>query len=146
MPQLPQMQMPFEMPQAQQAQPVNGVIKVSGRQSAEAYMLPPNSTSPALFDANGKTFYIKTTDGAGIGTVEAFDFFEQAPAEQPKPAEYVTKGEFDKLAEKVDSLIGARYVEVPQPVPTAAKPDGAGVGAGGNARGEQPERPSATPN
>lgn len=31
-------------------QPVDGIVKVNGRESAMQYQLPPNSTSPALFD------------------------------------------------------------------------------------------------
>ena len=54
-------------------QPVNGVIKVNGRDSAMQYQLPPNSTSPALFDNTGSCFYIVTTDGTGMKTVECFD-------------------------------------------------------------------------
>lgn len=46
-------------------QPVNGIIKVNGRDSAAQYQLPPNSMSPALFDRDGKTFYIVSTDGTG---------------------------------------------------------------------------------
>lgn len=51
-------------------QPVNGVVKVNGRDSAMQYQLPPNSMSPALFDNNGKVFYIVSTDGTGMKTVE----------------------------------------------------------------------------
>lgn len=81
-----------------------------------AYNLPPNSTSPALFDNNGKTFYIKTTDGAGVGTVEAFDYVEHVDM-QPVPVAYVSREEFDTLASKVDALVEGKHVEVPATVP-----------------------------
>ena len=52
-------------PQVAYQQPTNGIIKVNGRDSAMQYQLPPNSTSPALFDNGGRTFYIVSTDGTG---------------------------------------------------------------------------------
>lgn len=51
-------------------QPVNGIVKVNGRDSAMQYQLPPNSTSPALFDNSGSCFYIVTTDGIDCTTGE----------------------------------------------------------------------------
>lgn len=108
---------PVVMPSVQ---PTNGIIKVSGRESAAAYLMPPNSTSPALFDTNGKTFYIKTTDGAGVGTVEAFDFSEHVE-EAPQPTQApVTREEFDGLAAKVDAIFKEQAdVQVPTAVRTA---------------------------
>lgn len=56
-------------------QPVNGIIKVNGPQSAMQVQLPPNSTSQPMFDANfdGKngTFYVVSTDGTGINIIGA---------------------------------------------------------------------------
>lgn len=51
--------------------PVNGVIKVSGRESVDAYQLPPNSNMP-FFDENKDVVYIKSTDGVGVPTVTEF--------------------------------------------------------------------------
>lgn len=102
--------LPYQIPQATQPyqQSVNGVIKVNGRDSAIQYQLPPNSMSPALFDQNGKTFYIVSTDGAGAKTVEAFDFFPHVD-EQPiqiDGAQFVSKQEFDDFAAKVNAVLG----------------------------------------
>lgn len=84
-------------------QPVNGLIKVNGYESAMQYQLPPNSVSPVLLSANEDVFYIKRTDGSGVGTVEQYDF---APhKEQPKEqVQAVTREEFDSLAAKVEAL------------------------------------------
>ena len=62
-------------------QPINGITKVNGRDSAMQYQLPPNSMSPALFDKNGQVFYIVSTDGTGTKTVETFDFSPHVEAE-----------------------------------------------------------------
>lgn len=90
-------------------QPVNGVIKVNGRESAMQYQLPPNSMSPALFDQNGETFYIVSTDGAGAKTVEAFDFLPHVdePPLQIDGAQFVSRKEFDDFAAKVYAVMGA---------------------------------------
>lgn len=90
-------------------QPVNGVIKVNGRDSAMQYNLPPNSTSPALFDNSGTCFYIVSTDGTGMKTVECFDFtphVEQQPV-KIDGAEFVSRTEYDKFVAKVSAALEA---------------------------------------
>lgn len=99
----------------QAAQPINGLVSVTGIDGAKAYQLPPNSSMP-LFDANEDVLYLKTTDGAGFPTVRVFDFTER---EQKQPAhaqsEFVPRSEFEALVEKVNSMQGGAYGE--QPVP-----------------------------
>lgn len=120
------------MPTVQQyQQPVNGVIKVNGRDSALQYQLPPNSMSPALFDNNGKVFYIVSTDGTGMKTVETFDF---QPHKDERPieidgAQFVSRDEFDKFVAKVSAALGALN-GVHEPVP-AASTTGTDEGADG---------------
>ena len=90
-------------------QPVNGIVKVNGRDSAAQYQLPPNSMSPALFDKDGKTFYIVSTDGTGAKTVEAFDFSPHVE-EQPVSidgAQFVSRQEFESFTAKVNAALGA---------------------------------------
>jgi hypothetical protein len=90
-------------------QPVNGIVKVNGRESALQYQLPPNSTSPALFDQSGTCFYIVSTDGTGMKTVECFDFkehVEQQPV-QIDGAEFVSRTEYDKFVAKVSAALEA---------------------------------------
>ena len=103
MPQLPtQTVQPYQ-------QPVNGVVKVNGRDSAMQYQLPPNSMSPALFDNNGKVFYIVSTDGTGMKTVEAFDFtphVDEHPV-QIDGAQFVSRQEFEQFTAKVNAALGA---------------------------------------
>lgn len=90
-------------------QPVNGVIKVNGRDSAMQYQLPPNSMSPALFDNNGQVFYIVSTDGTGTKSIETFDFtphVEQKPV-QIDGAQFVSKQEYDQFVAKVSAALEA---------------------------------------
>ena len=104
----------------QYQQPVNGIVKVNGRDSALQYQLPPNSMSPALFDQNGKTFYIVSTDGTGMKTVEAFDFtqhVEQQPV-QIDGAQFVSKQEYDQFVAKVSAALEA-INGVHEPISTA---------------------------
>ena len=84
-------------------QPVNGIVKVNGRDSAMQYQLPPNSMSPALFDSNGKVFYVVSTDGTGTKSIETFDFtphVEESPV-VVDGVEFASKSELDELAAKV---------------------------------------------
>lgn len=106
-------------------QPVNGVVKVNGRDSAMQYQLPPNSMSPALFDNNGKVFYIVSTDGTGMKTVEAFDFTPHVD-EQPvniDGAQFVSRTEFEQFTAKVNAALGALN-GVHEPVPTTSTASG----------------------
>ena len=93
----------------QYQQPTNGVIKVNGRDSAMQYQLPPNSTSPALFDNNGKVFYVVSTDGTGMKTVETFDFSPHKDEQLVSidGAQFVSKQEYDQFVAKVSAALEA---------------------------------------
>lgn len=82
---------PFQnyLPQQQ----TQNIQYVNGKSSAEAYQMPANS-SVILMDSGRARFYMKQTDASGIATVKAYDFKE---AEEEKPAEYVTKSEFEQF-------------------------------------------------
>lgn len=88
------------------AQPVNGLVSVTGIEGAKAYQLPPNSSMP-LFDQNNDILYLKTTDSAGYPTIKSFSFkaIEQAD-QKPQPVDYVPRSEFDALAHDVKVLVG----------------------------------------
>ena len=86
-PLFPYQNTPYIPQQAQNIQYVNG------KQSAESYQLPVNS-SVVLMDSNIARFYVKKTDASGLASIKAYDFKE---VEEEKPAEYVTKAEFDKF-------------------------------------------------
>lgn len=75
------------------------LIRVNGIDGAKAFQMPPNS-SVALFDTNNDVFFVKSTDGAGFGSIRTFTFIP-APDAQPQmqqaSPEYVTRAEFDEL-------------------------------------------------
>lgn len=75
-----------------QAQPQT-IQYVNGKQSAESYQMPANS-SVILMDSNCARFYMKQTDASGMATIKSFDFKE---TEEEKPTEYVTKQEFESF-------------------------------------------------
>lgn len=108
---IPQAQMPI-----QQAQPQNnqGLIWVSGEVGAKSYLMAPNSTV-MLMDSEGETFYIKSTDSAGMPLpLRVFDYKErtavtqQNAQEQPRISlseQFVTREEYEALSSKYDALL-----------------------------------------
>jgi hypothetical protein len=98
---------PQQVPPMQYQQPFNGITRVNGRDSALQYQLPPNSMSPALFDNNGRTFYIVSTDGTGAKTVEAFDYSEHVEQAQTPTDDFVSRAEFDELSARVSMALEA---------------------------------------
>jgi len=80
---------------------------VNDRQSAEAYQLPVNS-SVILMDSNRARFYMKQTDASGASTIKTFDFKE---AEEDRPAEYVTKTEFNAFKAELKGVENESVVE-----------------------------------
>lgn len=139
--------LPYQQPspyQQVQQQPMNGITKVNGRDSAMQYQLPPNSTSPALFDNDGKTFYIVSTDGTGMKTVEAFDF---SPHKDERPiqidgAQFVSRQEYDSFVAKVSAALEA-IDGIHGPVSAAASTSGT-QGANGTAQADDAGRPIGT--
>lgn len=51
--------------------PKNEVVRVNGRNGAETYQLPPNS-SILLLDTSAPIIWLKTTDGAGYPSLQAY--------------------------------------------------------------------------
>ena len=101
--------MPTVQPLSHYQQPVNGIEKVSGKDSLWQLPMPPNSTSKPYFDSNGKFFYIVTTDAAGAKTIETFDF---TPHKDEQPvridgAQFVSKQEYDQFVAKVSAALEA---------------------------------------
>ena len=94
---------PYQQLVAPQAQP-QSIQYVNGKQSAESYQIPANS-SVILMDSNTSRFYMKQTDASGMATIRSYDFKE---TEDEKPVEYVTKAEFEKFKA---NLKGARNNE-----------------------------------
>ena len=96
---------PFNYAPQQQTQ---NIQYVNGRQSAETYQMPANS-SAILMDSNMARFYMKQTDATGMATIKSYDFKE---TEEDKPIEYVTKAEFEKFKA---NLKGARHESTSEP-------------------------------
>ena len=98
--------------------PVNGLVDVDGIEGAKAYPLPPNSTSPALFDRNKdrQTFWVKSTDSLGHYTLTQHSYQDE-PLDDVQVGElYVTKEYFDsQLAEIKEALNGKRIVPTSEP-------------------------------
>ena len=66
-------------------------------------MLVPNTTV-ALWDSEQQVIYWKTSDASGMPSMKILDYTIRGE-EAAKPApEYVTKADFDALAEKVKEL------------------------------------------
>lgn len=76
-------------------QPDQGLIMVNGEEGARAYPLPPNKTVP-LFDKSDMTFYLKSTDGGGYGTIRKFTYSEIINNAPEKKEEYLTRAEFEE--------------------------------------------------
>ena len=64
-----------------QTQPVQ-VVRVNGRNGAEAYTIGPNS-SALLLDESGTMVWLCTTDGAGYRTVTPYDITPHQTAPAP---------------------------------------------------------------
>lgn len=115
-----------QYPTYQQAQqhwhPVGGALKVNGYQSALQFGrgMPPNCESDPLFDAAGGVFYVVTTDGAGVPSVDVIDY---SPHVEERPVkidgvQFVSRKEFDDFTAKVNAALGALN-GVHEPVPAA---------------------------
>ena len=63
---------PFQTPLIPQQQ-AQTIQYVNGKQSAESYQMPVNS-SVVLMDSNMARFYMKQTDASGVATIKAYDF------------------------------------------------------------------------
>lgn len=104
--------LPYQAPQVQPyQQPVNGIVKVNGAQSAMQIQLPPNSTSQPLIDAgfDGKKgmMYVVSTDGTGTKSLEWYDFkvHENESPVVVDGVEFASKKELDELAAKVGVIM-----------------------------------------
>ena len=65
----------------QQTQPVQ-VVRVNGRNGAEAYTIGPNS-SALLLDESGTLVWLVTSDGAGYKTISPYDITPHQTAPAP---------------------------------------------------------------
>lgn len=99
----------YAQPPARQQEAQNlPIIWVQGEAGAKAYIVAKGN-SVLLMDSETSTFYIKSTDSAGMPQpLRIFDYTERTAAQkQPAqavcvtPTEYVTRAEFDELKSKI---------------------------------------------
>jgi HAMP domain-containing protein len=87
----------------------NGITWVSGEAGAKAYLVAPNNTVQ-LWDSEAQTIYLKSADASGMPTMKILDYtIRDAQPQQTTPiaqpvADYVTREEFNALAEKFNQL------------------------------------------
>lgn len=105
----PNIYQPQPMPQPMEQMPpiqATGIIKVNGRAGAEAFHMNAPNAMAALFDANEDIFYLKTTDGAGYPTVEAYSFTRLADAAPTAQTEdFICREEFEKFKTDLEEAI-----------------------------------------
>lgn len=100
-----------------QAQPVQ-VVRVNGRNGAEAYSIGPNS-SALLLDESGTLVWLVTSDGAGYKTVSAYDITPHQTAPVPDI------GNLESRIAKLEAMMNERTGDPPttkrkrDPEPTA---------------------------
>lgn len=86
-----------------------GIIWVSGEAGAKAYLVAPNNTVQ-LWDSEAQTIYLKSADASGMPTMKVLDYTIRnsapatVPAVQQPVSDYVTRDEFNALAEKLNRL------------------------------------------
>lgn len=97
---------------AQPAQQNNsGIIWVQGEEGAKGYLVAAGN-SVMLMDSENSAFYIKSTDASGMPLpLRIFDYTERtmatktpSAAPQAPGVEYVTRQEFDALADRMEAL------------------------------------------
>ena len=87
---------PQSYPQAYNRQ---DVIRVSGKNGAEAYVMPPNS-SVLLLDETAPIIWLKTTDGAGYPSLTPYTITPYK--EEPKPDFKSLEDRISKLEERIN--------------------------------------------
>lgn len=110
-----QQQQPMQMSVTPQTQNNQGLIWVSGEVGAKSYLMAPNSTV-MLMDSERETFYLKSTDNAGMPTIRTFDYTErvqgmpqnvlQEPQTDSKSLseQFVTREEYETLLGKYEDI------------------------------------------
>ena len=115
--QMRQQQMPMmQTPQAPQNPIAQGGVQwVSGEQEARGYLIAPNS-AVALWDSTAPTVYLKQADASGKPTLKIYDLVERTETAHNAPkkpgVEFVTREEFNRLAELVGEIKGKKKRKV----------------------------------
>lgn len=118
-----QVQAPVQPVQTQTAS--NGIIWVQGEEGAKAWRVDPGTTV-MLMDSDCNSFYLKSADNSGMPMpLRIFDYTERvsAPktplqAQSTQQADYVTRDEFNALADKLERQMEAL---TPQTAPKSSR-------------------------
>lgn len=107
-----------QMQPQQMPQQGNGLLWVQGEAGAKAYPVAPGS-SVLLMDSEGNRFYLKSADVSGMPSMRVFDYTERTAAQNqpvaaptPQGGDYVTRAEFNALAQKLAALMPPEQQEV----------------------------------
>lgn len=99
-----------------QPQSINNILQVMGPDSAQSFMIGPNS-KVILMDRGRPVFYVKQSDDTGYAETKAYAFneiplFDQLPAvqqpqiqENPTNQDYVTKSDFEEFKRMIEDLV-----------------------------------------
>lgn len=97
----------------QQPQSINNILQVMGPESAQGYLIGPDS-KVILVDSNRPVVYMKKSDSLGYSETKAFALQEiplfppntEQPQEQPQEnSEYITKSEFEEFKKMIEDLV-----------------------------------------
>lgn len=121
---------PQPMPSNPQPAPQNnqGLIWVSGEVGAKSYLMAPNSTV-MLMDSESETFYLKSTDTAGMPLpLRIFDYKERTQNvpqgsqtdSKSLSEQFVTREEYNALSSKYEELLN-RVAELQKPKTNSRK-------------------------
>ena len=107
---------PAQQPQGDE---IAGVRRVSGPAEAQSVIVPPGRRA-LLMDAEASTFYVKSTDMAGLSTVDAYDFAPHRA--ESADGDYVTRSELrDAVAKAIEGMRRdeptVQRKQGPEPVP-----------------------------
>lgn len=133
----PYMQQAIMQPAMQQIQaPVmqqqaGASIRVSGRDEAmnrflmmyPASTLVPGFISDALFDIDGRHFHALSIESDGSRNLETFSYQIETSQSATKPADYVSRAEFQGLVDRINQLTGGSN-GISEPVQPAAAATG----------------------
>lgn len=118
-------QQPYN-PTPQQVGPQMQVVRVNGRNGAQAFQIGPNS-SALLLDESGTMVWLVTTDGASYKTVSPYDILPHQDA--PAPDYSGLENRIKRLEDFVNEYTSdstSTHAEQPKPTGSAAN---AGYGA-----------------
>lgn len=101
-----------------------GLIWVSGEVGAKSYLVAPNSTV-MLMDSESESFFIKSTDNAGMPTIRTFDYKERVqnvPQNAPQGAQTDSKSLSEQFVtrEEYEALLG-KYEDIEKQLKSANK-------------------------